>query len=71
MPLVTVPSATELLLENSVFLAEKIDHCVLLAADPAGERGHENLPRLENRRHPQIVAKPMSDRQLRSDEASG
>ena len=57
-------SATELLLQDSVLLAEIIDDRILLTADPAGQGGNEDLPRLENGRHPQIVAKPMADRQL-------
>ena len=44
--------ATELLPENSVLLPEVFDDCILLAANPAGQGGNEDLPRLEHRRHP-------------------
>ena len=40
-------SASELLLEDSVFLAEIFDDRILLTGDPAGERGHEDLPGLK------------------------
>jgi hypothetical protein len=36
----------------------------LMAVDPAGERGHEDLPGLEHRRHPEIVARRRSIWQL-------
>jgi len=45
-------SATELLPENSVLLPEVFDDCVLVAADPASEGSHENLPGLKHGRHP-------------------
>ncbi len=48
--------ATELLPEDSVLLSEVFDDCVLMAADPAGQGGNEDLRRLEHRRHPEIVA---------------
>ena len=51
------PSATELLLEDSILLAEIFDDRILLAADPAGQGGDEDLPRLENDGHPSIVAR--------------
>jgi len=50
-------SASELLLEDPILLAEVIDDGVLLAADPADEGGHEDLPGLEGGRHRQIVAR--------------
>ncbi len=62
--------ATELLLENSVLLSEVFDDCVLLAADPTGERCHKDLPRLKDGRHPQIVAERHCDRQLSNDRGS-
>jgi hypothetical protein len=57
-------SATELLLEDSILLSEIFDDRILLAAHPAGQGGDEDLPRLEYRRHPPIVAEPNFDRQL-------
>ncbi len=57
-------SATELLLENSVLLSEVFDDCILLAADPTGERSNEDLPGMEDGGHPQIVARQRSIRQL-------
>ncbi len=57
-------SATELLLQDAVLFSEILDDCVLIAADPAGEGSHEDLPGLEHRRHLEIVAKPMANRQL-------
>ena len=45
-------SATELLLEDAVFFLKILDDCVLMAADPAGHGGNEDLPGLEHRRHP-------------------
>jgi hypothetical protein len=57
-------SATELLLEDAILLSEILDDCVLMAADPAGKGGNEDLPGLEHRRHPKIVAKSKADRQL-------
>jgi hypothetical protein len=56
--------ATELLLENAVLFPEIVDPLILLACDPSGHRGDENLPGLEHRRHPSIVAKPTFHRQL-------
>ena len=49
-------SATELLPENSVLLAEVLDDRILLTGDPASQRGHENLPRLKDHGHLGIVA---------------
>jgi hypothetical protein len=40
--------ATELLPENSVLLSEVFDDGVLLATDPAGQGGNEDLPGLED-----------------------
>jgi hypothetical protein len=57
-------SATELLLEDSVLLAEVLDGRILLAADPASQGGNEDLPRLKYGGHPSIVARQWSIRQL-------
>jgi hypothetical protein len=56
--------ATELLLENAILFSEIVDHVILLARYPSGHGGNEDLPRLENGRHPSIVANPAADRQL-------
>ena len=58
------PSATELLLEDTVLFSEVVDHRVLLARDPSGHGGHEDLPWMEHCRHPLIVASPAAVRQL-------
>jgi hypothetical protein len=49
--------AAELLLENPVLFTEILDDCVLLAADPARQRGHEDLPGLKDGGYPLIVAR--------------
>ena len=54
----------ELLLENAVLLAEIVDHGVLLTADPAGQCGDEDLPRLQSDSHSLIVARQRGIRQL-------
>ena len=59
-------SATELLLQGSVLLAEILDDCVLLAGDPACHGGDEDLPGLKDDGHPGIVAWRESSRQLSS-----
>ena len=51
------PSATELLFEDSVLLAEVLDDRILLAADPASHGGNEDLPGLKDGGHPSIVAR--------------
>jgi hypothetical protein len=43
--------ATEFLPENSVLLSEVFDDGVLLATDPAGQGGNEDLPGLEDGGH--------------------
>jgi hypothetical protein len=53
--------ATELFLENSVLLSQVFNDSLLVLVDPAGHGGHEQLPRLENYRHPEIVAKSKID----------
>jgi hypothetical protein len=57
-------SASKLLLQDAVLLAEILDGRILLATNPASHGGNEDLPRLEQRRHPEIVAKPKVNRQL-------
>ncbi len=56
--------ATKLLFENAVLFAEIVDHRVLLATDPPGETGQEDLPGLEHHRHSRILAKRAPGRQL-------
>jgi len=58
------PPSTELLLEDSVLFSEILDDRILLASNPTSHRGYEDLPGLENGRHPLIVATPTADRQL-------
>ena len=50
-------SATELLLENVILFAEIVDHRILVATNPAGQGGDEDLPRLDHGCHPSIVAR--------------
>ena len=59
-------SATELLLEDAIRLAEVLNDRILLTRGPAGKRGNEDLPWLEDGGHPRIVAWMDSDRQLSS-----
>jgi len=59
-------SATELLLEDAILLAEILNDRILLAADPAREGRDQNLPGLKDDGHPGIVARRESDRQLSS-----
>ncbi len=58
------PSSPELLLQDTVFFPKVVDDCVLLTRNPTGHRGHEDLPWVEYRRHPRIVARSRTDRQL-------
>lgn len=58
------PSATDLLLENSVLLAKIFDDRILLTADPAGQGGNKDLPGLKNGGHPLIVDWQRRVRQL-------
>jgi len=59
-------SATELLLENAILLAEILNDRILLAADPARKSGDQYLPGLKDDGHPGIVARRESVRQLSS-----
>ncbi len=61
----------ELLLEDTVFLSEILDDRILLASNPTGHRGYEDLPWLERRRHPPIVAMPTADQQLSTWRSAG
>ena len=61
----------ELLPEDSILLAEKFDDRILLAADPAGHGGNEDLPRLKDGGHRVIVANRWSNRQLSMDGDTG
>ncbi len=65
------PPVPELLPEDSILLSEILDDSVLLATHPAGQGGNEDLPRLKDGRHPQIVAERHGDRQLSNDRRSG
>ncbi len=51
-------SSTELLLQDSILLAEILDDRILLTGDPAGQGGDEDLPRSENGGHRRIVLTP-------------
>jgi hypothetical protein len=50
-------STSEFLLKDAVFFSEIVDDGVLLAADPSGQGGDEDLPRLEDGGHGSIVAR--------------
>ena len=56
--------APQLLLEDAALLSQVVDRSILLASDPAGHRGDEDLPWVEHGRHPLIVAGSWTDRQL-------
>jgi hypothetical protein len=56
--------APELLLKDTVLFPEIVDDCILLARDPSGHRGHQDLPWMNHPCHPAIVAKSSIDRQL-------
>ncbi len=64
-------SATELLLLDAVLFSEVFDNCILLTADPAGQGGYEDLPRLKNGCHRRIVARERIIRQLSSVDRNG
>ena len=55
---------TELLFENAVLFLNVFDDRVLLASDPSGHGGYEDLPWMEDRCHLVIVARSRTDRQL-------
>ncbi len=57
-------STPKLLLQDPILFSEIFDDCVLMAADPAGESGHKNLPGLEHSGHLSIVARYRSIWQL-------
>ncbi len=57
-------SSTELLLEDAVLFSKIVDDRILLAGDPTGHGGYEDLPGIEHRCHPSIVARSRTDRQL-------
>ena len=61
------PSATELLLENAVFLLEVFDDRILLTGDPTGHGNDEDLPGVKDNGHRLIVATPRTNRQLSAD----
>ena len=65
------PSATELLLENAVFLMEVFDDRILLAADPASQGSDEDLPGVKDNRHRVIVATLRDNRQLSAGGETG
>ena len=65
------PSATELLLEDSILFTEILDDRILLAADPASEGGNKDLPRLKDGGHRVIVATPRRNRQLSAGGETG
>ena len=56
--------APELLFQNAVLFSKIVDDRILLARDPTGHGGHEDLPGIEHRCHPAIVAASRTDRQL-------
>ena len=56
---------------DAVLLSEILDDCILLAGNPSGHRGHEDLPRVVYRRHPRIVARSKTDQQLSDGTVSG
>ncbi len=64
-------SATELLLEDSVLLPQVLDGGFLLACDPAGHGGDEDLPRLEERAHSESVRDCPANRQLPMGQGTG
>ncbi len=65
------PSATELLLQNAIFLAEELDDGILLAADPASHGGNEDLPGLKGGGHPLILPTCHDSEQLSTDWQAG
>jgi hypothetical protein len=52
------------MLEDSVFLAEIFDDRILLAANPAGHGGNEDLPGMEDGGHRPIGPTPRRNGQL-------
>ncbi len=65
------PSATELLLENEVFLLEVFDDRILLTGDPTCHSSDEDLPGVKDNRHRVIVPTPRNNRQLSAGGETG
>jgi hypothetical protein len=61
-------TATELLLQNTIFLTEIFDDRVLLTSDPARHGGDEDLPGLEDSGHWSIMPTSRDNRQLSSND---
>jgi hypothetical protein len=57
-------SATELLLQNAVLVAEILDDCILLTGNLARHGGDQDLPRLEDRGHRPIMPTSRDNGQL-------
>jgi len=51
------PPTTDLFLKDSILLPQILDDRTLLAADPASQRGNEDLPGLQDGGHSLIVAR--------------
>jgi hypothetical protein len=64
-------SATELLLENAVFLLEVFDDRILPASDPTGHGSDKDLPGVKDNGHRVIVATPRNNRQLSAGGETG
>jgi len=63
--------ATDLLLQDTILFAEVFDDRILLASDPAGQSGDEDLPWLKDGGHSGIVAREESFGQLPSADRNG
>ena len=57
-------SATELLLQDTVFFSEVFDHRILPARDPAGHGGDQDLPGVKGCCHSLMMTNPKDNRQL-------
>ncbi len=64
-------SPTELLLQDAVLLSEIVDDRILLAGNPSGHSGHEDLPWLEHDGHRLIVASRRNNRELSVGDETG
>ena len=51
------PPTTNLFLKDSILFPQVLDDRILLAADPASQRGNEDLPGLQDGGHSLIVAR--------------